>query len=152
MKQKVKKQIIGISEIAQLILFKLDDELFSFRITNINEIQEMINIVRVPNADSFIEGIINLRGEVITIINLKKKLGLANTDILPNSMIMVARTETQKIGLLVDSVKEVKNISEDDVEPAPKLVAGISTDYLEGIGKVDDEPVIILDFNKIIAV
>ena len=152
MKQKVEKQSIGISEIAQLILFKLDDELFSFRITNINEIQEMINIVRVPNADSFIEGIINLRGEVITIINLKKKLGLANTAILPNSMIMVARTETQKIGLLVDSVKEVKNISEDDVEPAPKLVAGISTDYLEGIGKVDEEPVIILDFNKIIAV
>ncbi len=152
MNQKVETKSIGVTDIAQLILFKLDNELFSFRITNINEIQEMIAIVRVPNADDFIEGIINLRGEVITILNLKKKLGLANTNILPNSMIMVARTETQKIGLLVDSVKEVKNISEDDIEPAPKLVAGISTDYLEGIGKVDDEPVIILDFDKIISV
>ncbi len=152
MKQKLKNTSAIVTGIAQLILFKLNEELFSFRITNINEIQEMIKIIRVPNADSFIEGIINLRGEVITIINLKEKLGLANTEIFPNSMIMVARTETQKIGLLVDSVKEVKNISEDDVEPAPKLVAGISTDYLEGIGKVDDDPVIILDFDKIISV
>ncbi len=146
------KETIDLGNISQIILFKLYNEMFSFRIDKISEIQELMNIIRVPNADDYIEGIINLRGEVITIINIKKKLGLDDTSIPPKSMIIVAEFPTMRVGMLVDAVKEVKNIYERDIEPAPKLVAGISTDFLEGIGKVDNEPVIILDLNKILEV
>ena len=136
----------------QLVSFKLKQEEFGVNILQVQEIIRMQEITNVPNAPQFVEGVINLRGRVIPIVDLRKRFGLETKEHSNATRIIVVMIGEVQVGLIVDEVSEVLRISEDTVEPPPPIVAGIESDYIKGVGKLEDRLLILLDLNKILSV
>ena len=139
----------SISEM-QLVTFNLGKEEFAVPILQIQEINRLVDITRVPKSPEFVEGVINLRGKVIPIIDLRKRFGLPQSELGKFSRIVVVNMEGRMVGLIVDSVSEVLRLSEDAIEPAPPVVAGIDSEYIRGLGKLDGRLLILLDLSKIL--
>ena len=138
------------SEIYQLVTFNLGNEEYAVDILKVQEINRMIEITSIPNARSYVEGVINLRGKVIPIINLRKRFGLDSKELNSHSRIIVVDIGTS-IGLIVDSVSEVLRLSSDTVEPPPPMTAGNgSAEYIKGVGKLPDRLLILLDIEKLL--
>ncbi|MCK9216774.1 MAG: chemotaxis protein CheW [Firmicutes bacterium] len=133
----------------QLVIFNLGNEEYAVNIMQVKEIVNYLEPVKVPNTPEFIEGIINLRGEIIPIINLKKRFNIADNDLREQTRIMVMSIDSKKIGFIVDDASEVISISEESIEPAPDIVAGIDRKYITGIGKAQDRILIILELDKL---
>ena len=136
-------------KILQLVTFKVDNEEFAVDILKVQEINKMIDITRIPNAPPFVEGVINLRGKIIPIVDLRKRLGFAGKDYDKSTRIIVIELDGMVLGFIVDSVSEVLRISDATVEPPPSLVAGVESDYIEGVGKLDNRLLILLELRKI---
>ena len=139
-----------MSEEMQMIIFDLSSEEFGIEITQAHEIVKMQDITELPQSSVFIEGIINLRGEIITIIDLRKRFNL-EADVDKDTRIIIADIENNKAGLIVDSISEVLRISSDDISEAPSRVAGIEKDYLQGIGKIDERLIILLNLDRLLS-
>lgn len=137
--------------ILQLVTFKLENEEFGVDILKVQEINKMMNITRIPNAPPFIEGVINLRGKIIPIIDLRKRLGFHNRVFDKSTRIIVVELDGLVLGFIVDSVSEVLRIPGNTIEPPPSIVAGIESDYIEGVGKLNDRLLILLELKKIFA-
>jgi len=138
------------SEIYQLVTFNLGNEEYAVDILKVQEINRMVEITSIPNARSYVEGVINLRGKVIPIINLRKRFGLDSKELNSHSRIIVVDIGTS-IGLIVDSVSEVLRLSSDTVEPPPPMTAGNgSAEYIKGVGKLPDRLLILLDIEKLL--
>lgn len=135
--------------ILQLVTFKLGDEEYAVDILKVQEINRMVEITTVPNTPAFIEGVINLRGKVIPVVNLRSKFGLGPKDIDSQSRIMVVNVGAT-IGLVVDSVSEVLRLPADTVEPPPAMTSGLDSEYIKGIGKLEDRLLILLDIDRLI--
>ena len=135
----------------QLVSFKLKQEEFGVNILLVQEIIRMQEITNVPNAPGFVEGVINLRGRVIPIVDLRKRFGMETKEQSNATRIIVVMIGEVQVGLIVDEVSEVLRISEDTVEPPPPIVAGIESDYIKGVGKLEDRLLILLDLNKILS-
>ncbi len=137
--------------ILQLVTFKLENEEFGVDILKVQEINKMMNITKIPNAPTFIEGVINLRGKIIPIIDLRKRLGFLNRVYDKSTRIIVVELDGLVLGFIVDSVSEVLRIPGNTIEPPPSIVAGIESDYIEGVGKLNDRLLILLELKKIFA-
>lgn len=137
------------SRILQLVTFRLDNEEFGVDILKVQEINKMIEITRIPNAPPFIEGVINLRGKIIPIVDLRKRLGFDGKSYDKSTRIIVVELDGTVLGFIVDSVSEVLRISANTVEPPPPLVAGIESEYIEGVGKLDNRLLILLELKKV---
>jgi purine-binding chemotaxis protein CheW len=140
-------------EIVQLVSFIVGNEVFGVSILSVQEIIRMANITPIPNAPDFIEGVINLRGKVIPIVDLKKRLNIrvnAERD-KERERILVIEIAERIIGFIVDAVSKVIKIPTDSIEPPPDIVvAGVESEYIKGVSKLDDKTLlIILDFNNI---
>jgi len=135
--------------ILQLVTFKLGTEEFGVDILKVQEINKMMNITRIPNAPAFIEGVINLRGKIIPIVDLRKRLGFREQPYDKSTRIIVVELEGLVLGFIVDSVSEVLRIPGNTIEPPPSMVAGIESEYIEGVGKLDDRLLILLELKKI---
>lgn len=135
--------------ILQLVTFKLGTEEFGVDILKVQEINKMMNITKIPNAPAFIEGVINLRGKIIPIVDLRKRLGFREQPYDKSTRIIVVELEDLVLGFIVDSVSEVLRIPENTIEPPPSMVAGIESEYIEGVGKLDDRLLILLELKKI---
>jgi purine-binding chemotaxis protein CheW len=135
----------------QYIIFTLDDKSFGLSITEIKEIVKTLEIYPVPNAPSYVEGLINLRSKVHTVYNLKKKFYSANSQPTDDSRIIILNNETNRIGLLVDSVREISTIDENDYEATPEAVENINEKFINGIAKINDSLVILLDAESLLA-
>jgi purine-binding chemotaxis protein CheW len=109
----------------------------------------MMNITRIPNAPAFIEGVINLRGKIIPIVDLRKRLGFREQPYDKSTRIIVVELEGLVLGFIVDSVSEVLRIPANTIEPPPSMVAGIESEYIEGVGKLDERLLILLELKKI---
>lgn len=138
------------TDILQLVTFKLCDEEYAVDILKVQEINRMVEITSVPNAPSYVEGVINLRGKVIPVINLRKKFGLNIKEVDTHSRIMVVDIGGTIIGLIVDSVSEVLRLSAGTVEPPPAMTGGIGSEFIMGIGKLEDRLLILLDIDRLI--
>jgi purine-binding chemotaxis protein CheW len=138
-------------DMLQLVSFKLREEEFGVNILQVQEIIRMQEITNVPNAPDFVEGVINLRGRVIPIVDLRKRFGLEAKEHSKATRIIVVMIDQVTVGLIVDEVSEVLRIPEDTVEPPPPIVAGIEADYIKGVGKLEDRLLILLDLNKILS-
>jgi purine-binding chemotaxis protein CheW len=135
----------------QLVSFLLGDEEFGADILMVQEIIRMQPITRVPNAPHFVEGVINLRGKVIPIVDLRKRLNIGKTEDTRRTRIIVVDVEGKITGFIVDSVSQVLRIPTNTIEPAPSIVvAGIESEYITGVSKLDDRLLIILDFSRIL--
>ncbi len=133
----------------QIVIFNLGDEEYAVDIMQVKEIVNYLNPVKVPNTPEFIEGIINLRSEIIPIINLKKRFNIADNDKKVQTRIMVMNIDSKKIGFVVDDASEVISIRKENIEPAPDIVAGVDRKYISGIGKKEDRILIILELDKL---
>ncbi len=140
------------AEMLQVVSFKIGDEEFGVDILQVQEINRLIQITQVPNAPSFVEGVMNLRGKVVPVINLRKRFGLAQKEYDKNTRIVVVELNGKTVGFIVDSVSEVLRISKSVIEPPPELVAGIGSEYITGIAKLDDRLLILIDLDKVLTV
>lgn len=119
-------------------------------ITQVQEIIRLTSPTKLPQVPVFVEGIINLRGNVIPIIDLKKRFNLATSDYTDDTRIIVVEIEGQTVGIIVDEVAEVLRLPVSSIEPPPALVGGITAEYLTGVGKFDDRLLIMLDMTRIL--
>ncbi len=131
--------------ILQLVTFKLENEEFGVDILKVQEINRMMNITKIPNAPTYIEGVINLRGKIIPIVDLRKRLGFRNGVYDKSTRIIVVELDGLVLGFIVDSVSEVLRINENTDEHPPSIVAGVESDYIEGVGKLGDRLLILLE-------
>ncbi len=132
------------TDILQLVSFNLGNEEYAVDILKVQEINRMVEITTIPNAPSYVEGVINLRGKVIPVINLRKKFGFESREMDAHSRIIVVDVGNT-VGLIVDSVSEVLRLSSDTVEPPPKMTGNGSAEYIMGIGKLQDRLLILVD-------
>ncbi|MDA3846347.1 MAG: chemotaxis protein CheW [Vallitaleaceae bacterium] len=136
--------------VLQQVVFNLDKEEYGLDIVKVNGIEKYQEVVKVPNSPDYIEGMINLRGEVLPIVSLRKKFNLPIKEYDEETRIIVAMTDDIKVGLLVDSVSEILNIEEELIEVVPKLVAGIDRRYIKSIAKVDKRMIVLVDVKLLI--
>lgn len=134
----------------QLVVFKLDKEEYAVSILQVQEIKRMTDITRVPHAPDYISGVINLRGSVLPVIDLKKRLNLALADYNDNTRIIIVKVDDLSVGIIVDAVSEVLTIAQDSIEPAQSVVGGVSTEYLSGVGKLNNRLIILLNLEVLI--
>jgi purine-binding chemotaxis protein CheW len=139
----------GPMELLQLVSFNLGNEEFAVDILKVQEINRMVEITKVPRSPHFVEGVINLRGKVIPIVDLRKRFNLGEKDRDKQTRIVVVDVDNKTVGLVVDSVSEVLRLQSNTIEPPPPLVAGIDSEYINGVGKLEDRLLILLDLNKI---
>lgn len=138
------------SGLLQLVSFKIGAEEYGVDILKVQEINKMTTITKVPNAPEFIEGVINLRGRVIPIIDLRTRLGMEKKDHTKDTRIIVVDLEGKTVGFIVDSVNEVLRIPSNVTEVPPELVTGIDSDYITAVGKLEDRLLILLDLDKVL--
>ncbi len=132
----------------QYIIFHLGKEEFGIQIARAHEIVMMKKITQLPQSSDFIEGVINLRGDLIVIIDLRKRFQL-EANISSETRIIIIEIDGVKTGLIVDSISEVLRIQKDKISDPPQEISGIRDDYIDGIGMVDDRLIILLKLKKI---
>lgn len=134
----------------QLVIFQLGREEFAVDVSQVREIIRMQDITRMPKAPSFVEGIINLRGQIIAVLDLAQRLSLESGERGSETRIIVVEAGDAKVGMIVDSVSEVMRISEEEVEPSPALAADVEAVYLRGVVKRDNRLIILLDLARVL--
>ncbi len=146
----------GQGDDQQYLTFMLGAEIFAINILSIKEIIEYGNLTIVPKMPSFIRGVINLRGSVVPVIDLAARFDRPEAVISRRTCIVIIEVQheevQQVIGVLVDAVNEVLEIASDQIEPVPSFGAKIRTDFINGMGKVDQKFVIILNVNQVLSV
>lgn len=140
-----------MNTLINLACFKVGEETFAADIMQIREIILCRKVTHIPKAPDFIEGIINLRGRVIPVIDMRKRLGLPAIEQTRAARIIVMKFQDRKrVGIIVDSVVNVIRIKEGEMQAAPKIAKGIESEYLKGIVRVGDELVLVLDMEKVL--
>lgn len=145
------KKEAALSNLQQLVTFELFGEIFALPILDVREIIRPTAITPVPQAPSFVEGVINLRGQIIPVVDLRKRFGIANEGTNDDTRIIVVELGSgMVIGLIVDAVREVERIPSDSITPPPSLVAGsIGSEYIKGISNHDDKMIVHIDMRKV---
>lgn len=140
----------GVDTEVQMVVFKLEDEEFAVNIQQVREVLKMSRVTPLPRSAHFIEGVINLRGEVIPVVDLRKRFDLKDREKTENTRIIIVEIQESKVGLIVDSVTEVLRFSSSAIQLPPARIAGTRTDFIKGVGKVADRLLIILNLEKIL--
>jgi len=142
------------ADLEQMVTFNLGQEEFGVNILQVQEINRMVEITRVPQTEHYVKGIINLRGKVIPIIDLRKKFGMPEREFDNNTRIVVVDVTGDTVGLVVDCVSEVLRVSPGSLEDAPRLISGKTdcsgSEYIQSIAKLEDRLLIYLDLEKIV--
>ncbi|KJU83524.1 chemotaxis protein CheW [Candidatus Magnetobacterium bavaricum] len=136
--------------VLQLVTFTLGSEEYAIDILKVQEINRMTVITMVPNSPQYVEGVINLRGKVIPVINLRKKFGISEIENDTDARIMIVDIKGITMGMVVDSVSEVLRVPATIVEATPPMATDISTEFINGIAKLADRLIILLDIDKLI--
>jgi purine-binding chemotaxis protein CheW len=145
--------VATITETTQFLTFKLGDEVFALDISKVREVLDFTTVTKVPRTPEFMRGIINLRGSVVPVIDLRLKFGMTRTENSVNTCIIIAEVtvdgDTAVLGALADSVQEVLDLDAEHIAPPPKIGTKLRTEFIEGMGKRDDQFIIILDIDKV---
>ncbi len=145
--------IAGIVSTTQYLTFKLDDEVYALDITKVREVLDVTTITKVPRTPEFMRGVINLRGSVVPVVDLRLKFGMKKTEKTVNTCINIVEVtvdgDTIILGALADSVQEVVELGSDSVEPAPKIGTRLRTEFIKGMARQNDRFIIILDIDKV---
>lgn len=149
MATQAKTQSVSAEE--QVVVFSLQGEMYGIDISLVQGIIKMPEVTKVPRAPEFVEEVMNLRGEIVPIIDLRKRFGLGCYENSADTRIINVELGDHLVGLIVDAVEEVLNIAADVVEPPPELVTTIDSAYLRSIAKLEDRLVILLDLNRVLS-
>ncbi|MEJ5350714.1 MAG: chemotaxis protein CheW [Melioribacteraceae bacterium] len=139
------------AEILQLVGFKIADEEYAVDILMVQEIIRMMQVTKVPNAPDFVDGVINLRGRIIPVIDLRSKLGLPRKEVDKDKRIIVVEVSGKTVGFIVDAVTEVLRIPASITEPPPDLVTNVNSEFIKAVGKLEDRLLILIDLEKILS-
>jgi purine-binding chemotaxis protein CheW len=141
------------SQPSQYLTFRLDRELFGMDIAKVREVLEFTTVTKVPRTPDFMRGVINLRGNVVPVVDLRLKLGLSRTERTVNTCVIIAEVdidgERTVLGALADSVQEVLELDSSQIGPAPRMGTRIDTSVIRGMGKREEEFIIILDIDHV---
>lgn len=135
----------------QYVTFNLNDEEYAIDAINVQEIIEMTNITKIPHLPEFFKGVINLRGTIIPVVDMKLKFGMNGGGTQKHTCVIVTEFSGGVMGLIVDAVSDVMHMSEETISAPPSFGAKIKTDFIKGMGKVGDNLLIILDVDKILS-
>ena len=145
--------VAQITETTQYLTFKLAEEVFALDVAKVREILEFSSVTTVPQAPDFMRGVINLRGSVVPVIDLRLKFGMSATEQSVDTCIIVAEVEmageTIQLGAMADSVQEVSELEPGQIEAAPHIGTRLNTGFLKGMGKQDNNFVMILDIDRV---
>ncbi|MBI9092082.1 MAG: purine-binding chemotaxis protein CheW [Desulfobacterium sp.] len=143
----------GITQTSQYLSFILDQETYALDITQVREVLDFTKITKVPRMPDFIKGVINLRGGVVPVVDLRLKFGMSQAEKTVDTCIIIIEINIQEtqtlLGIMADSVQEVMDMEPDQIEPAPKIGTRLKTGFIKGMGKKNDEFIIILDSDKV---
>lgn len=143
----------GIMETSRYLTFKLEDEVFALDVGQVREVLDLSPITKVPKAPPFMRGVINVRGSVVPVVDLRLKFGMPEIETTLDTRIVVMElsldSETVVVGAIADSVHEVMELESGHIEPPPKIGSRWRTEFIKGIGKRDDRFIIILDIDRI---
>jgi purine-binding chemotaxis protein CheW len=134
-----------------LVTFKIGEEEFGVDLLTVQTIIRMTEPTRVPKSPDFVEGVINLRGSIIPVIDFRKKFNLPKKEVEKDTRIIVTEIDQKVIGFIVDSVSEVLRIPTSSIEPPPPIIAGIDSEYISGVGKLEDRLLILVNLNKLLS-
>jgi purine-binding chemotaxis protein CheW len=134
----------------QLVVFELAHESYGVDIGAVNTIIRMQEITEIPRSPDFVEGVINLRGSIIPVIDLRKRFSLPMTEQTKASRIVVVESCGQLIGMVVDAVTETLRLQQDAIEPPSPIVTSVDSEYVRGVGKLENRLVILLDLDKVL--
>jgi len=143
-------EAIGKNEHRQCVTFRLDDEIYGINVMLVQEVLRITDIAPVPGAPSYVVGIINLRGNVVTVIDTRMRFGLPPREMDDSTRIVIIEAEKQTVGIIVDSVSEVVDIYADEIETAPNVGNDETSRYIEGVVSRNDELLILVDLNKLL--
>lgn len=141
----------GTGDQLQLVTFEVAGEEFAVDILAVQEINRMMDLTRVPQSPPEVEGVINLRGKIIPVLDLRKRFGFAVGQKNDQNRIIVVEVHNRVLGFIVDRVHEVLRIEKSIVEAAPPMVCSIDSDFIQGVGKLKDRLLILLDLSKLFA-
>ena len=145
--------IEGITEIGQYLTFMLDEETYAIDIKQVREVLDFTEVTRVPRMPDFMRGVINLRGGVVPVVDLRLKFGMAATEKTVDTCIIIMEViidgNTTLLGALADSVQEVLDMEPDQIQPAPKIGTRLRTDFIKGMGKKNEDFIILLDIDRV---
>jgi purine-binding chemotaxis protein CheW len=143
----------AIMETTQYLTFKLDDEVFALDITKVREVLDFTAVTKVPRTPEFMRGVINLRGSVVPVVDLRLKFGMAATERTVNTCIIITEVtvdgDTTVLGCLADAVQEVLDLDPGSIAPAPRIGTKLRTEFIRGLGKRDERFIILLDIDKV---
>ncbi len=145
--------VTSITDIRQYLTFNLGEESFALDVSHVREILEFTTLTKVPKTPDYMRGVINLRGSVVPVLDMRLKFGMSMTEETVNTCIIVVEVsfegENTIIGALVDSVQEVFELGPDQVQPAPRIGTQLKTEFIKGMGKRDDRFIIILEIDRV---
>jgi purine-binding chemotaxis protein CheW len=146
------KALNNNDELRQFISFSVGDEEYGLELLRVKEVIRVREITWLPKAPSFVKGIINLRGDVIPIIDLRDKFGLDSREETAQTRVIVVEVEGRLMGMVVDSASQVVRIPADQIDPPPPVLGGLSQELITGVGKLEDKLVVLLDADAILTV
>ncbi len=145
--------VAGITEVTQYLTFTLAEEVFALDIAKVREVLDFTTVTKVPQTPEFMRGVINLRGNVVPVVDMRLKFGMAMTEKTVNTCVIIVEIgidgESTVLGAMADSVQEVLDLEPEQIEPAPRIGTKLNTDFIRGMGKRDESFVIILDIDKV---
>ncbi len=140
----------GGDGLAQFVTCRIAKEEFAFDVLSVQEINRMVEVTRVPKAPYFVEGVINLRGRIIPVLDLRRRFGLSAVERTEDSRIMVVLVRQRMVGLIVDEVVEVLRLPQAMIEPPPSVGSTAGAEFTQGVGRIDDRLLIVLDLNRLL--
>ena len=141
---------ISDGRVIQLVSFTLDEVEYGIDILQVHEILRIPELTRLPNTPSYIKGVINLRGNVIPVVDVRERFGFPQIEVTDLTRIIVIEAEARQIGLFVDNVSQVIRISEKNIDPPSDLMEGVSEEFITGIGRLKDHLIVILNLTNIL--
>jgi purine-binding chemotaxis protein CheW len=144
-------QVDSNDEVLQWVTYRLGEETYGINVMQVQEVLRHTEIAPVPGAPEYVLGIINLRGNVVTVIDTRTRFGLEPTDITDNTRIVIIESDEQVVGILVDSVAEVVYLRSSEIDSAPNVGTEESAKFIQGVSNRDGELLILVDLNKLLS-
>ncbi|WP_226578815.1 chemotaxis protein CheW [Halobacillus litoralis] len=139
------------NQYVKVIVFQIKDEEYTIPVHTVGSIERMMPITRVPGTKSFVKGVLNLRGVVTPVIDLRERLGIHDAEITDQTRMITVTIEGMNVGLIVDSANDVLDLDETWIEPPPEVVGEIEADYIQGVVKLENRLFILLNLEKILS-
>ncbi|TXJ46815.1 chemotaxis protein CheW [Brachyspira pilosicoli] len=141
---------VDVENSINLVTFKLGNNEYAIDIMQAKEIIKMEKITLIPNAPDYVEGVINLRGNIIPIVDLKKRFNLEENDGEKNTGIIIVKIDDVDMGIIIDAISKVVSIVTSNIQPPPPMLSGIGQKYIKGVAKLEDKLLVVLDLEKLI--